>query len=82
MWVEIIFYVFILVALFIFVKVGEMEVNGKKVVSLKYRILIALIFPLLIVLFLFIGAFILFILAIVIVTFIVFYLFNRFKRIN
>lgn len=55
-WLRIIFYIFVLIALFIYVKTSQIEINDKKLIKLKYRILLALFFPLLFVLFLLIGS--------------------------
>ncbi|MFA5176184.1 MAG: hypothetical protein WC413_02915 [Candidatus Nanoarchaeia archaeon] len=50
MWQQILLYAFILISLFIFVKTSQIKVNGHNLISLKYRILLALFFPLVFVL--------------------------------
>ncbi|MBS3163197.1 hypothetical protein J4427_00720 [Candidatus Woesearchaeota archaeon] len=55
-WLRIVFYIFVLIALFIYVKVSQIRINGRSMIKLKYRILLALFFPLLFVLFLLIGS--------------------------
>lgn len=80
MILEIIFYLSLLIALFIFVKASEIKVNGKRLLSLKTRIIIALIFPLLILLFVLIGAVILVIVVITLTILFFFYLLNKIKK--
>jgi len=55
-WLRIVFYIFVFIALFIYVKVSQIRINGRSMIKLKYRILLALFFPLLFVLFLLIGS--------------------------
>ena len=80
MILEIIFYLSLLGALFIFVKASEIKINGKRLLSLKTRIIIALIFPLLILLFVLIGTVILMIAAIALTILFFFYLLNKIKK--
>ncbi|MDD5651469.1 MAG: hypothetical protein PHF86_13825 [Candidatus Nanoarchaeia archaeon] len=54
-WTKIIFYIFILIALFIYVKLSQLQFNGVKI-KLVYRILLALFFPVIFLLFLLIGS--------------------------
>ena len=80
MVIEVIFYLSLLIALFIFVKASEIRVNEKKLLSFKSRLIIALIFPLLVVLFVLIGTFVLTIVLIVLIIFGLFYISNKIKK--
>jgi len=79
---RIILYIVILIAIYIFVKTSQIKLNGRELISLKYRVLIALFFPLVIVIGVILSSFILAI--IIILGFIVFlYIkFFRKKKIN
>ncbi|MCX6712053.1 MAG: hypothetical protein NT139_03390 [Candidatus Woesearchaeota archaeon] len=68
---KILIYVFILLAIFIFVKLSNIQIFGHKVIKLKYRIIITIIFPLILVILLIFGLLVAsIILAIVFVMFI------------
>lgn len=54
-WTKILFYIFILIALFIYVKLSQLQISGIKI-KLIYRILLALFFPLILILFLFLSS--------------------------
>lgn len=79
MWVQVVFYLALLIAFFIFMKLSDFEINGRKIISLKYRILIALIFPILIILFILFGIFILLLVIFVLVVLGIIFLLNMFK---
>ncbi len=77
LWQEIILYVIMLIDLFIFIKLSQVKIRGRSLVKLHWRILIALIFPLLFVLVLMFGA-ILLALALVLL-FILFFILKKKK---
>ena len=56
LWERITVYGLIVAALFVFAMLSKLKINGRPVLSLKYRILIALLFPLLLVLLFLFGA--------------------------
>jgi len=80
MVLEMIFYISLLIALFIFVKASEIKVNGKKLLSFKSRLIIALTFPLLILLFVMIGTFLLTIIVIIMIILGLFYISDKIKK--
>jgi len=79
MWIQVVFYLVLLAAFFIFMKLSDFEINGRKILSLKYRILIALVFPVLIVLFILFGIFILMLIIFVLIVLGITFLFNLFR---
>ena len=74
-------YILILIAIYIFVKTSELEFNGKKILKLKYRILLALFFPIILIIGLLLSSFIIAIaLTIVFIIFLLPFL-NKHKKI-
>ena len=69
-------YIFILIAIYIFVKTSKLEIFGKKIIKLKYRILLAVFFPLIILITIILSSFI----AAIILTIIVLFLIYSFLR--
>lgn len=55
---RIVLYILILIAIYIFVKTSELEINGKKIIGLEYRILLALFFPIVLIIGILLGSFI------------------------
>ena len=81
LWQRIIVYAFILIALFIFVKTSQIEINGIKIIKLRYRVLLALFFPvILILIFLFSSILISLILTILFIILLVSLLFKLNKK--
>lgn len=79
-WLKILFYIFVLIALFIYVKLSNIEINGVKLIKLKYRILLALFFPVLFVLFLLLSSVIIGIILTIIFIVLILILISRFKN--
>jgi hypothetical protein len=75
LWQKIALYGFILLGLFIYVKVTRLSIRGVPLIRLPYRIGIALLFPLLFVLMFVFGAFLL---ALVLVILLVVFLLSLF----
>jgi len=50
LWQEIVIYIFLIISAYIFAKMSRIEINGIKLIGLKYRILLALFFPIILVL--------------------------------
>jgi len=44
-WQKIVLYLLLLLSLYIFVKTSQIKINNKPILKLKYRILIAVFFP-------------------------------------
>ena len=59
LWQKILAYAFLLIGLFIFVKTGKLRIMGRQVIPMKYRIALALFFPVIFTVALFFGAVIL-----------------------
>ena len=79
MWVQVVFYLALLIAFFIFMKLSDFEINGRRIISLKYRVLISLIFPILIILFILFGIFVLLLVIFVLVVLGIVFLLNIFR---
>jgi len=56
LWQKLTAYAFLLIGLFIFVKTSKLKILGRPVIPLKYRISLALFFPILFVLGIVFGA--------------------------
>ena len=56
LWQRLLLYGFILIALFIYVKTSQLKVLGKPLIPLRWRILLALFFPLIFIVGLAFGA--------------------------
>jgi len=80
LWQRLLLYAFILIALFIFVKVSQIKINGLPLVKLRYRILLALFFPILFVIFFLLGSFIIAIILLVLLIILLVYLLRRLAR--
>lgn len=78
-WEKIALYGFILLALFIYVLLSRLRFFGRTLVPVPYRIAIALLFPLLFVVFLLAGVFLLGILLILVVILLLLVLFGKRK---
>ena len=67
---RILIYIVLLIAIYIFVRTSQLEINRVKVLKLKYRILLSLFFPLILVIGLILSSF--FIAIFLLILFIVF----------
>ena len=75
MFWTILFYLFLILVFLVFLKLGRMQVGGKKVMSYPMRVSIAVIFPLVFVLvFLFSSIFLLFVMALLLIILLIFML--------
>jgi len=54
---KIIIYILLLIAIYIFVKTSEIEIFGKKLIKLKYRVVLAVFFPIFLLLALILSTF-------------------------
>ncbi len=77
---RIVLYILILIAIYIFVKTSELKIRGIPVLKLKYRLLLALFFPLVLVIGLLLSSF--FIAIILVIFFIIFLYIKFFKSKN
>jgi len=75
----ILFYLSLIVAVVAFVKLSNIEINKRKVISLRYRILISILFPLILFLIFLISSLIIALILIIIVIIILLFLFSRIK---
>jgi len=57
LWQRIIAYIFLLLSLYIFIKTSRLQIGGIKIIKLRYRIILALFFPIILILGLIFGAF-------------------------
>lgn len=72
---KILLYIFLIIAFLIFLKLSTIQINGRKMISLPIRVILALMFPLFLVLIIFFGSLLLlFILAIFLVALVFFFL--------
>lgn len=76
-WVKILIYALILAIIYIFVKLTNFNIFGKRILSLKWRVVIALLFPVILIIGLVFGAIIF---GIILVIFLLFYLNSLFGR--
>lgn len=76
---RIIIYIVILIAIYIFVKTSELEIFGKKLIKLKYRILLAVFFPLVLLLAIVLSSFIAAVIMVIVIIFLI-YSFLRNKK--
>lgn len=53
---KIVFYVFLIIAFLVFLKLSTIKVNGNKVLGWSWRIILALIFPLVLILVILFGS--------------------------
>jgi len=56
LWQKIALYVLILLSIFVFVQTSKLKINNVPIIKLKYRILLALFFPLIILLAFILGS--------------------------
>ena len=77
---RIVLYIIILIAIYIFVKTSELKFNGIKILRLKYRILLALFFPLVIVIGVILSSFITAIIISIIAIIMLFSFFRKYKK--
>lgn len=70
-WIKLLIYALILIIIYIFVKLTKFNIFGKQILSLKWRIVIALLFPVILIIGLVFGALIF---GIILVIFLLFYL--------
>lgn len=84
-WMQILFFIFLFIAFLIYTKLSQIQIRGKKLIPLKYRLLIALAFPVLLVFFFFAGVFVIGLILTILFIFLLFFLLRRrrvyFKRI-
>lgn len=76
-WTRVLIYVLILIVIYIFVKLTNLKFFGKPVLSLKWRIIIALFFPVILILGIVFGALIF---GVVIVVFLIMWISSLFGR--
>ncbi|MEK6937189.1 MAG: hypothetical protein AABW58_03910 [Nanoarchaeota archaeon] len=69
---RILIYIFLLIAIYIFVKTSRIEIFGKKLINLKYRILLAVFFPIIILVAVILSSFIAALILIIILVFLIF----------
>ena len=74
---RIVLYMVVLIAIYIFVKISEIEFNGVKILKLKYRILLALFFPLVIVIGFLLSSFLI---SLILVIGVIVFLYLKFFR--
>lgn len=77
LWQKIALYTLLLIALFVYVKATKLSINGRPLISTKYRVMLALFFPLLLLLAIFLGALIL---ALILVILFILFLLSLFGR--
>ncbi|MFH1592004.1 MAG: hypothetical protein ABIB47_01410 [Candidatus Woesearchaeota archaeon] len=56
LWQKIVFYLLLLISIFIFVKTSKLKINNVPIIKLRYRILLSLFFPIVLILALVIGS--------------------------
>ncbi|MBU0929591.1 MAG: hypothetical protein KJ623_00795 [Nanoarchaeota archaeon] len=78
-WERILFYIFVLIALFIYVKISNIQINGKKI-KLVYRLSLALFFPIILLIGILIGSVIIGIILLVLFIIGIWILFSRLKN--
>ena len=77
---RIVLYMIILIAIYIFVKTSQFEINGRRILGLKYRILMAFFFPLILLIGILLSSFIIaLILALGLIIFLYFKFFRKGK---
>ncbi len=77
LWQEILIWVVIFIDLYIYVKLSQIKINGINLIKLRYRLLIAVLFPLVFVLaFMFAGV----ILALALVVLFILFLLGFFRK--
>jgi hypothetical protein len=59
LWQKLTAYAFLLIGLFIFVKTGKLRVMGRPLIPMRYRVALALFFPVIFLIAIFFGALIL-----------------------
>ena len=75
--IALILYLLLVVVIWLFFRIGKFKINGENVVGVKWRLLISLFLPLLIVILLFFGLLIFALIAIIVVISFIFYIFSR-----
>lgn len=76
-WQEILLYIVIVIDLYIFVKLSQIKIAGRSVIKLHWRIFIAVLFPLIFVVAVIFGAFLI---ALVLTVIFILFLFSLFRR--
>jgi len=77
---RIVIYIVILAAIYIFVKISQLEFNGRKVISLKYRLLLSIFFPLVLIIILLLSSFLIALVIAIILAVFLYSLFYRYKN--
>jgi len=77
LWQEILLWIVIAIDLFIFIKLSAIKINGISLVKLHWRILIALVFPLIFIFAFIFGAILI---AIVLMVLFILFLFSLFGK--
>ena len=73
MFWTIIFYLFLVLVFIVFLRLSTIKINGRKMISFPMRIMLALIFPLILVLVAFFGSLLfLFVMALILIALLVF----------
>ena len=75
--IALILYLLLVVVVWLFFRIGKFKINGENVVEIKWRLLISLFLPLLIVILLFFGLLIFALIVIIVVVSFIFYLFSK-----
>lgn len=77
LWQEILLWAIIFIDLFIFVKLSQLDINGFPLIKLHWRILIAVLFPLIFVIALMFSAVLVAIVLIILFILFLFFLFGK-----
>jgi len=73
----VILYVILVAVIWLFFKIGNFRMNGRNIISFRWRLLISIFLPLIFVILLFFGLLILAVIVIIIVISFILYLFSR-----
>jgi len=80
LWQKIILYALLLISLFIFVKLSKLRIFNRPLISLKYRIILALFFPLILIVAFFLGSLIIaIILSVIFISFLLSFLSRKLR---
>lgn len=77
LWQEILLYIVVFIDLYIFVKLSQIKIMGRSLIKLHWRIFIAVIFPLIFVVAVIFGAFLI---ALILTVLFILFLFSLFRR--
>ena len=77
---EIIFAIFLIIALIAYIKLSSIKILGRNLINIRYRILLALLFPLIIIIFLFLGFIFAIVILLILIIIFIFWIFTPRKR--